>query len=218
MSKGGVVASYQAASFFGNLTVLLVATLLASCGGEDPELSSLGPDDRILAFGDSLTHGTGAPDDASYPAVLSRAIERQVVNAGAPGELSAQGRERLPRVLKRKKPDLLLLCHGGNDFLRDRDADRVTANLRAMIEQARQRDVEVVLIGVPDRGIMLSTAPLYRELANELGVPLVSGVIAEILKDDSLRSDRVHPNADGYRRLAEAVEKALIEAGALRER
>lgn len=191
------------------------ALLLFGCGRETPELPALAPTAEILAFGDSLTHGTGAAADASYPAVLGRRIEREVINAGKPGELSGEGRQRLPALLAETEPDLLLLCHGGNDFLQNNDPDVVRANLSAMIRQARDHGVPVVLIGVPGRSLTMATSPVYESVATELGVPIVADAVANILDDEALRSDRIHPNAEGYRRLAEAVHEKLIEAGAV---
>lgn len=192
--------------------------LLAACGGDVPTLAPLPADARVLAFGDSLTRGTGAREAESYPAVLARRIGRTVVNAGIPGELSAEGRARLPGVLDETRPDLLVLLHGGNDILRGRDRDALRANLRAMVDAARQRDVPVVLVGVPDRSLLsLDTAEVYRTLAERFNVPLVDEAVADILSESELRSDRIHPNAAGYRRLAAAVHDTLARSGAVAE-
>ncbi len=200
----------------GGIALTVVVVLLVVDWGRDvPELSPLSRDARVLAFGDSLTHGTGASAEASYPAVLSRRLDRPVINAGRPGETSGEGRERLAATLDRTKPDLVLLCHGGNDFLQDHEPSRIRRNVRAMIEQARERGIEVVLIGVPSRGITLATAPLYEDLAAEFDVPLVRGVIGDILAEPTLRSDRVHPNDKGYRNLVDAVHEVLVESGAV---
>jgi len=192
--------------------LLLVVTGCA----EGPALDPLGPDAVILAFGNSLTEGTGAGPEESYPAVLARRIGREVVNAGEPGELSAEGRKRLPRILDRVQPDLLILCHGGNDILRNRDLRRAAGNLEAMVNMARERGIDVLLVGVPERTLLFhDTADFYHEVAEATGVPLEAGTLADIIGDPALKSDAVHPNADGYRKLAIAIEERLRETGAL---
>ena len=195
---------------------LIFALLLAACGTEGPRLSPLPPNATLLAFGDSITRGVGAKGNASYPAVLERLSGRKVVNAGVSGELSGEGRKRLPGVLDRVGPDLLLLCHGGNDLLRGLSKERLRANLKAMVEMARERGVQVVLIGVPKPAVFSSgSAAVYREVAEALAVPLETDTLPAIERDASLKSDPIHPNAAGYRRLAEAVHRLLKDRGAL---
>jgi len=75
------------------------AVALCGCPGRGPVLPKLGAADVIVAFGDSLTYGTGAAENESYPAVLAQLTGRKVVRAGAPGEITAQALRRLPGVL-----------------------------------------------------------------------------------------------------------------------
>lgn len=194
--------------------VAVALAALAACGGA-PELPRLAPGATILAFGDSLTHGTGAMPEESYPAVLARSTGYRVVRSGVPGELSGEGRRRLPGVLDRVAPDLVILCHGGNDILRGHDPETTRANLVAMVRAIRQRGIPVVLIGVPARGLFIDTAEVYYAVAEETGVPLEDEVLAEVISEQSLKSDRVHPNAAGYRELARAVHALLAAAGAV---
>jgi acyl-CoA thioesterase-1 len=188
---------------------------LAGCGQRPPSLPRLGPHAVVLAFGDSLTYGTGARADQSYPAILSRLIGREVINSGKPGEGSAQGLKRLRAALGRQAPALLLLCHGGNDLLRRRPSKETEANLRLMVAVARERAVPVVLVGVPQPGVFLSPADLYPRIAQDLALPYEGEVLADVLSDPRLKSDRVHPNAEGYRRIAEAIAALLRDAGAI---
>lgn len=195
------------------LPAAVVVAVLAACG--PPQLPRLAPDARILAFGDSLTHGTGVPAAQSYPAVLDARLAQRVVRSGEPGELASEGRRRLAGVLDRVRPDLLILCHGGNDILRGRDPESLRADVEAMVRMAQRRGIAVVLVGVPSRGLFTDTASLYYQVAEDLGVPLEDEALAEIVTDPALKSDRVHPNAAGYRRLAEAIHALLAKAGAV---
>jgi acyl-CoA thioesterase I len=197
------------------LPVLAITSLLAACGGGSHKLEKLDTNDVVLAFGDSLTFGTGAAPEESYPAILERAIGRKVANAGVPGETSEEGLQRLPQVLDEVKPKLLILCHGGNDFLRRLDERRAGDNVRAMIVLARDRGIPTVLLATPKPGLPPSIPVFYGEIATELRVPLDDAVIKSVLFDASLRSDTVHPNAKGYARMAAAIEKVLRKSGAI---
>lgn len=192
----------------------LCAALLAACG-EAPKLAPLAPDAVVLAFGDSITYGTGAAAAESYPAQLERLIGRTVANAGVPGEVSAQALRRLPAALDEHRPQLLVLCTGGNDFLRNLGKEQVAANVQTMVALARQRGVDVVLIGTPDKGFTVTPPAFYADIARQLGIPYEGDVIGEILRDSTLKSDPIHPNARGYRLIAERVSALLRDAGAL---
>jgi lysophospholipase L1-like esterase len=178
-------------------------------------LPSLDKSATILAFGDSLTFGTGATPDQSYPARLSSLIGRQIVNHGVPGEISRDGLNRLPGLLDDVKPALLILCHGGNDFLRKLDSKESEANLRAMIKIARDRNISVLLMATPKPGLLLSVPDFYEKIGSELAVPVESAVLVKVLGDNSMKSDLVHPNAMGYSKIAEALAAALKRAGAV---
>ena len=187
---------------------------IAACG-ERTRLEHLPREAVVLAFGDSLTYGTGAAEAESYPAQLESLIGRRVVRAGVPGEVTAQALERLPAALDEHAPRLLVLCIGGNDFLRRLGKAQAERNVRAMIELARRRGVEVLLIGTPEPGLFPSPPGFYAAVAKELHVPYEGDVITQVLKDERLRSDPIHPNAAGYRIIAERVAATLKKSGAL---
>lgn len=208
--------SRKRASAVVRIAVLfLLAIALAGCGASAPKLPRLGADAAVLAFGDSLTFGTGAQPEASYPAVLEKLIERKVWSAGVPGELSAAGLARLPSALDAYRPKLLILCHGGNDLLRRLDDAQTAENLRAMVRLARQRGVDVVLIAVPKPGLFPSPPDFYAGIAKQFGLPLEDAALKAIVRDNDLKSDLAHPNAKGYAKLAEAIAALLKKSGAV---
>ncbi|MCP5157170.1 MAG: arylesterase [Ectothiorhodospiraceae bacterium] len=194
--------------------VVALAVVLTACDS-GPRLQPLAGDAVVLAFGDSLTHGTGATPEESYPAVLSRLIGREVINAGVPGEVTERGLARLPALLDEIAPALVVLCHGGNDFLRRLDRGAAERNLREMVRLARERGAQVVLLAVPAPSLMLSAADLYGRVAEEMAIPLESDIVPDLLGDNGYKSDAVHPNAAGYARLAKAVAALLEDRGAL---
>ena len=191
------------------------ALLLAACGPSVPKLPKLDNGAVVLAFGDSLTFGTGAAPQQAYPAALARLISRKVVGSGVPGETSEEGLQRLPGVLEDVKPQLLILCHGGNDFLRKTGEEAAARNVREMIRLAQAQGVAVMLVATPKPGFGTSKVKFYEEIGKEFAIPVESEVLADVLGSRSLKSDLVHPNAEGYTVIAEAVAKVLRKAGAL---
>ncbi|MBL8511382.1 MAG: arylesterase [Betaproteobacteria bacterium] len=199
---------------FRFLLVLFCVLALASCG-RTAKLPILNAGATVLAFGDSLTFGTGVSPPESYPAILQTLIPHKVVSAGVPGEISEDGLRRLPTVLDEVQPKLLVLCHGGNDFLRKLDMTKAAANVRAMVQLAQSRGISVVLIATPQPGLTVSPPDFYADIAHDLKVPIDTGVLSEVLRDRDLKSDLVHPNAKGYRLIAEAIAKLLKKSGAV---
>ena len=194
--------------------VVILAALTAACG-DAPKLAPLAPDAVVLAFGDSITYGTGASENESYPAQLERFIGRKVVRAGVPGEVSAQALARLPHALEEHRPQLLVLCIGGNDFLRNLGKAQAAANVQTMVAVAKQRGIDVLLIGTPEKGLTVTPPSFYAEIAEQHRIPYEGSVIGEILRNSELKSDTIHPNARGYRLIAERVAELLRDAGAL---
>ena len=190
--------------------------LLFSACHRSPELAPLPTDAVVLAFGDSITYGSGARPEESYPAVLEQLIGKRVVNAGVPGEVTDEGKARLPALLDEHRPALVIICLGGNDFLRHLDVATTEANLREMVRTAQERGCGVLLVAVPRLGFGLEVPSLYERVASDAGIPLEEKSLKRILADNSLKSDPIHPNAAGYRQLAERIVAALRRSGAIR--
>ena len=198
------------------LLIFVVVFGLIGCDQPSVSLKPLKQDAVILAFGDSLTFGTGAQPDQSYPAVLAELTGRTVINSGVPGEISSAGRTRLSQLLQETKPDLVILCHGGNDLLRKQSRQQLQANLQAMIDEITGSGAQVLLVAVPAFSLNLAPVPLYLEVAQVNKVPVQATALSEILTDSSLKADQVHPNALGYQQFAQSIYRLLIETDAIR--
>ena len=197
------------------LVAACIVLALGGCGDSGKKLARLPAEAVVLAFGDSLTFGTGAGEQESYPAQLEKLIGRRVVRAGIPGEVTAQALQRLPEALDEHSPRLLLLCIGGNDFLQRLSTAQAAQNVREMVKLARTRGVEVMLIATPEPGLRVVPPPFYAAIAKEHGLLYEEGIIGEVLTAADLKSDAVHPNAKGYRLIAERLAQRLKASGAL---
>ncbi len=194
------------------------ALLLTACGRKSARTHAKIPEgSTVLALGDSLTFGYGANPDESYPAQLQKLTGWNVVNGGVSGDTSAQALSRLPALLARK-PKLVIVGIGGNDFLRKVPEEQTRANIAKIIETVQKENIPAVLVGVPHitPGALfghLSDHPLYEDLSEEYGIPLFGGAWAEILGDNNLKSDQIHANGKGYRKFAEDLNRFLRKQG-----
>ena len=194
--------------------------LLAACG-KKPKAQSIARGATVLAFGDSVTYGTGAAPGEDWPTRLAALSGWRVINAGIPGDTAEAGKQRFGALLEEHRPALVLIEIGGNDFLRRRNPKAVKEDIRGMIAAARSSGAVVVLVAVPELSLLAavarrpSDAPLYAELAKEENVLLIEEVFSDILARPELCADQIHPNAAGYRQMAEGFATALRKSGLL---
>lgn len=195
------------------------AAALAACGKRKPSTAALKSDARVLAIGDSLTFGYGASPDASWPVKLGEVTGWQVENAGVNGDTSAGALQRLPSLLAAGSYDAILIGIGGNDMLRGVSASATRDNIAALVKEAREHTPHVALLATPAPDAMrafvgsLSDAPFYEEVAKSGQALLVANVYSSVLSDASLRSDRIHANAQGYAKVAQLLADQLKAAG-----
>lgn len=201
----------------GILAAALSAVVLAACGKKAPKARPVPRGAAVLALGDSLTYGTGATPEASYPAVLAGLTGWNVINAGVPGNTAAQALERLPALMDEHKPELVIVSIGGNDFLRNVPAAETKNSIRSVCQKVLASGAQVLLVAVPQPSLMaaaarsLSDHAMYAELAEELKVPLHAGGWGKVLGDPRLRSDPIHANGEGYREFAKGLHGAMEE-------
>jgi len=176
----------------------------------------------IVAMGDSLTEGLGAPEAKAYPAVLEGNLQKagytvKVINAGISGETSAGALSRTEWIL-RLNPDILILETGANDGFRGVEPEAVKKNIAAIIRILQKRDVVVVLAGMKmvknlGEDYTSAFADVYPTLAVEFDVIFIPFILEGVAGDPELnREDGIHPNAEGYRKVAAVVQPYVEKA------
>jgi lysophospholipase L1-like esterase len=185
---------------------LFAGFLVSACGGPGPVTLS---GDNIICFGDSLTFGTGAPRDKSYPAQLAEMIGQPVINSGIPGDTTARALQRLDRDVLSKSPRIVLITLGGNDLKNGVDKKAAFKNLKEIVEAIQAQDALVIIGGIKllfwDRGYEEE----YEKLADETGAILVPNILGGLMGNDELMHDTIHPNAAGYEIMAQKFYKAI---------
>jgi len=147
----------------------IAASTLAACGRRKASEPALKADARLLALGDSLTFGYGAPPGEDWPARLAALTGWQVVNEGVNGDTSAGALKRLDALLAADSYDAVLVGIGGNDMLRGVPLQTTRDNIAAIVRQARTHTPRVALIATPAPELLRATsralgaAPLCRD-------------------------------------------------------
>ena len=181
-------------------------------------------DHLVVAFGDSLYAGYRlARNEGLAPqlqaALQADGINARVHNAGVSGDTTAAGKARLAFVLDSvdRKPDLVVLGLGGNDMLRGIKPEETKANMTAMMDELKRRDIPVVLTGMlasPNMGqdYGKSFNGIFPELSKKYNAPLYPFFLDGVVTNAALMlPDNIHPNAKGVSRVVEGLSP-LVEA------
>ena len=171
----------------------------------------------LLVVGDSLSAAYGIDPRQGWVALLDDRLKRgkqnyyKVVNASISGDTTANGAARLPELLTRYKPAVVIVELGGNDGLRGLPLNEMKRHLTKIVSQARAQGASVLLVGVeipPNYGPVYTEKfrSVYRDVAREQNVALVPSILAGIGIDrDQMQPDGIHPKADAQGRMLDNV-------------
>lgn len=179
--------------------VLLIVALTAT--------SAYSASKTILVVGDSLSAEYGLARDTGWVTLLEHRLQRErvsatVINSSISGDTTSGGKARLPALLKKYRPSIVILELGANDALRGLSMQTTEANLRDMILAAQEIRARVLLVGMqipPNYGpdYRKKFAAIYPKLAKDTGSALVPFLFEDLIKRPELfQSDRIHPTAE----------------------
>ncbi|KVO93202.1 arylesterase [Burkholderia ubonensis] len=174
----------------------------------------------IVVLGDSLSAEYGLPRDTGWVALLrqrlaTERIDYSVANASVSGDTTSGGRARLPAVLARLKPAIVVVELGANDALRGVPLATTERNLREIVADAQRARAKVVLVGMfvpPNYGPDYTQKfhGIYTRLSKDLGVPLVPFLLAGIEnRPDMFQADQIHPTRQAQGVLLDNVWPSL---------
>lgn len=170
----------------------------------------------LVVLGDSLSAAYGMEIDRGWVQLLGERLQEtgrhyRVVNASVSGETTSGGLARLPGILKRHRPDWVILELGGNDGLRGLPLPEMESNLRQMVRLSRSAGAHVLLVGMklpPNYGPVYTESfeAVYRQVAQETSVPLVPFLLEGVAGDDTLmQPDNIHAAPTAQERLLSNV-------------
>lgn len=176
--------------------------------------------ETVLVVGDSLSAAHGIEQKQGWVSLLRQRLHEtcadcQVINASIGGETTAGGRSRVPALLEREHPDILIVELGGNDGLRGLPIGQMAANLQSIIDAAQARDAKVLLVGMR---LPANYGPaytrkfhdVYLRLAKQRHVALVPFLLAGLEdRRDLFQSDDIHPTAAAQEMLLDNVWPVL---------
>lgn len=194
------------------LIALTSSILISGCSEKLPPINK---DSTIVAFGDSLTFGQGAPINKSYPAQLELITGYKIINMGLSGDTATNGKDRIYTVVEEHSPDVVILSLGGNDMLR-RNTTNLKSDLSNIIEYLQSSKIKVILLAEPKPEITLlglKDATVYKEIAEKYKLFLLENKFSKYLANDTYKSDMIHLNELGYKKVAEDIAKDLKDSG-----
>jgi len=161
----------------------------------------------ILVLGDSLSAEYGLVRGTGWVPLLEKKLDAEkinasIVNASISGETTSGGRSRLPSLLGKFRPSIVVIELGANDGLRGLAIDATEANLRQMVKAAQAAQAQVLLVGMhipPNYGSDYTRrfSAMFPKVAKELNVPLVPFLLRGVEdKPQLFQSDRLHPTAE----------------------
>jgi acyl-CoA thioesterase-1 len=196
------------------LRLLLLAGLLSPAF----TLAAEGP--VILVLGDSLSAGYGLPAGSGWVWLLEGRLAEngyphRVVNASVSGDTTAGGLTRLPTLIERHRPAVLVIELGANDGLRGLAFEEIEANLTRLVQLGREAGARILIVGTrlpPNYGAAYTERfqAMFRAVAEREGTALTPRLLAGVAEDWSLmQADGLHPAAEAQPRLLDNVWPAL---------
>ncbi len=187
---------------------LLLAICLWGCAKREiTNIDSQGK--TIICFGDSITFGYGVNPGEDYPTALAKMVNLPVINAGIDGDTTNEALKRIATDVFKKEPLLVIVEFGGNDFLEKIPLEQTVNNVEEIIKAIQSKGAIVAIADISTSIIMANYSRKFKRLSRKYNAIFIPHLMAGILTNPSLKSDYIHPNAEGYNLIAQRVYRTI---------
>lgn len=177
------------------------------------------PVTKIVFLGDSITAGYNIAKESAFPSLIQAKVPTdhiQIINAGVSGDTSFMLLNRLDWILARTTPNIAVVCIGANDGLRGVSPKIIQENLTNIVRKLQENDIQVILAGITlpenySQQYIHDFESIYNHVAEKNLLIYIPQILEGVAGIDSLNlSDRIHPNKEGHKRIADTVFNALL--------
>jgi len=188
--------------------IILIFGLTACAKREIKNIDAKGA--GIVCFGDSITFGYGATPGEDYPSALAKMVNIPVINAGIDGDTTSEALKRVKSDALDRNPLLVIIEFSGNDFLRKVPREVTLYNIRAMVEQIQAKKAMVALVDISAGMFLAEYRKGLSKLAREKEAIFIPHILSGIITNPRMKSDFLHPNALGYKMIAQRIYRAIM--------
>jgi len=190
---------------------IVFVAFIALSGCAKREIKNIGSQgENIICFGDSMTFGYGVQPGEDYPTALSKLLGKPVINAGVDGDTTNEALLRIKTDVLAKHPFLVIIEFGGNDFVKQIPKEKTLNNIREMVDLVQQKGAMVAIVDISASLFFSEYKREFSKLAKEKGTIFIPHILSGIITNPSLKSDFLHPNAEGYKIIAQRIYRAII--------
>ncbi len=188
--------------------IVLLGSFIGCTRSNIANLESRGK--NIICFGDSITKGKGVDSNQSYPAYLAKMTHYPVVNSGINGDITSEAIKRVQTDVLDREPLLVIIEFGGNDYLNKIPLEETVKNIEEMIKLIQAKGAMVALVDVSNILFMGEYRQEFNRLSKVYRTIFISRILDDIVANEKLKSDAIHPNAQGYKLIAYRVYRGII--------
>ena len=197
--------NYRATEIIFLFSVALL--VLTSCDRNIPRVNLNGK--NIICFGDSITEGVGANTGEDFPSLLAQKLNQPIINAGKGGDTTIDALRRLQGDVFEKNPGLVIVEFGANDYFQKIPPEETFKNLEDIVFQIQQHGATVVLAEVKIGIFFDEYYSGFKKISKRRKVLLIPDIMRGVFNNPKLKSDNLHPNAEGYKIISERIYKYI---------